>query len=253
MDALDCIKKYANARSLIYCDPPYVSGTRVAPKTYKHEYTDDQHRQLVEVLLDVPGSKILSGYESPIYQPLLDAGWELLTKQICCHASGKSKKTYRTECLYCSPVSYSLATNDNTCRIHINNKGAKKMKHPLDRKVFFTRQRNDFLSLNEIRTLTRACKLSMMDLVFDTDGCSYTIESIAFGRAPKWAVTAENDPMLHDLPPLSDEEAAMVEELLLEEDFIEMPAEPKAKTVADYLSREPRIARMVVDAGHWMF
>jgi DNA adenine methylase len=104
MDAVQCIRKYANERSLIFCDPPYVAATRVAPNTYKHEYSNGQHEQLVETLLEVPGHKILSGYESPIYKPLLDAGWELLTKRVCCHASGKSKKTYRQECLYCSPV-----------------------------------------------------------------------------------------------------------------------------------------------------
>ena len=103
LDAIECIKKYANDASLFYLDPPYIHETRVSTNDYKHEYTDDQHKKLVETLLSVPGHKILSGYESPIYQPLLDAGWELLTKQVCCHASGNSKKSYRTECLYCSP------------------------------------------------------------------------------------------------------------------------------------------------------
>ena len=103
LDAIECIKRYANSMSLCYVDPPYISGTRVAPKAYKHEYSDEQHGELVQTLLSVPGHKILSGYESPIYQPLLDAGWELLTKRVCCHASGKNKKTYRTECIYCSP------------------------------------------------------------------------------------------------------------------------------------------------------
>jgi DNA adenine methylase len=46
LDAIECIKKYANTRSLIYVDPPYISGTRVAPKTYRHEYTDEQHKQV---------------------------------------------------------------------------------------------------------------------------------------------------------------------------------------------------------------
>jgi len=104
MDAIECIRKYSNTRSLCYVDPPYPHATRVAPKTYKHEYTDEQHVRLVETLLEVPGAKILSAYESPIYKPLLDAGWELLTKRVCCHASGNSKKTYREECLYCSPA-----------------------------------------------------------------------------------------------------------------------------------------------------
>ena len=103
LDAIDCIRQYANDRSLMFLDPPYVHSTRVSTNDYKHEYTDEQHERLIETLLEVPGHKILSGYESPIYQPLLDAGWELLTKRVCCHASGMSKKTYRTEALYCSP------------------------------------------------------------------------------------------------------------------------------------------------------
>ena len=116
LDAIECIKKYANDASLLYVDPPYISGTRVAPKTYEHEYTDAQHERLVETLLDVPGHKILSGYESPIYQPLLNAGWDLVTKQVCCHASGRNKKTYRTECLYCSPTE-RIAQQENDCHL----------------------------------------------------------------------------------------------------------------------------------------
>jgi len=110
LDALECIRKYAHSTekgcSLVYCDPPYVAHTRVANNNYKHEYTDEQHGQLVETLLAVPGHRILSGYESPIYQPLLDAGWTLETKRFCCHSSRPKGggKDYRTECLYCSPT-----------------------------------------------------------------------------------------------------------------------------------------------------
>jgi DNA adenine methylase len=101
-DAVECIKLYANAKSLIYCDPPYVFGTRLALGTYKHEYTDEQHERLVETLLTVPGHKILSGYPSSLYNPLLDAGWTRHTKQFSCTTS--PNKTGRTECLYCSPI-----------------------------------------------------------------------------------------------------------------------------------------------------
>jgi DNA adenine methylase len=109
LDAIECIKRYANENCLIYVDPPYPHATRVAPKTYKHEFSDEQHEQLVETLLEVPGAKILSAYESPLYRPILEAGWMLLTKRICCHASGQSEKTYRTECLYCSPSEQQAA------------------------------------------------------------------------------------------------------------------------------------------------
>jgi DNA adenine methylase len=105
-DAIDCIKQYAYPTSLFYCDPPYVGETRVCQTAYKHEYSDEQHKQLIETLLTVPGHKVLSGYESPMYKPLLDAGWTLVTKQFCCHSTPTKlgeKKSYRTECLYCSP------------------------------------------------------------------------------------------------------------------------------------------------------
>ena len=103
LDALECIKKYAHANSLIYCDPPYVAATRVAQNVYKHEYTDEQHTQLVETLLTVPGHKILSGYKTKIYAPLVKAGWTVKQKQFVCHGSRGTSERYRTECLYCSP------------------------------------------------------------------------------------------------------------------------------------------------------
>lgn len=102
-DAVECIKHYADSKSLVYCDPPYVFGTRVSPAAYKYEYTDEQHEQLIETLLTVPGHKVLSGYQSSIYEPLLDAGWTLHQKEFACHAS-PDKKGRRIECLYCSPT-----------------------------------------------------------------------------------------------------------------------------------------------------
>jgi len=101
IDAIECIKKYASNTSLIYCDPPYVIDTRTSPNFYVHEISDEYHHELVSTLLTVPGHKTLSGYESPIYQPLLDAGWTCLKNEFVCRAS--NLKTTRTECLYCSP------------------------------------------------------------------------------------------------------------------------------------------------------
>ena len=125
------------------------------------------------------------------------------------------------------------------------------MTHPFDRKVFFVRQQEEFLSLNEVRNNVQTGKLSMFDTVFDTDGDSYTAESIALGMSPRWATTAEHDPMLHGIPMPPAEDIATVEELLLEEDSIEMPRESKIKSVSDYLMSEPRIARLVVNAERW--
>jgi len=101
IDAIECITKYASHDTLTYCDPPYVADTRVSPDVYANEMTDEQHVQLVKTLLTVHGYKLLSGYKSPIYQPLLDAGWTCLEKEYACRAS--PNKVKRTECLYCSP------------------------------------------------------------------------------------------------------------------------------------------------------
>ena len=102
LDALECIKKYAHSNSLVYCDPPYVWSTRTERVAYGHECTDEYHEQLVTTLLAAPGHRILSGYESAIYQPLLDAGWKREEKQYTCSmAPGKNN---RIECLYCSPI-----------------------------------------------------------------------------------------------------------------------------------------------------
>lgn len=120
-------------------------------------------------------------------------------------------------------------------------------KHPFDRKVFFVQYREEFLSLNEVRDDVQTGKLAIVDLVFDVDGFSYTAGHIVQGKAPKWALTAENDPMLSGLPSLSEAEFAAVDEVLCEDDFLEMPREPKAKTVKEFLSSEPRIVRRVAE------
>jgi len=249
MDALDCIKKYANENSLIYVDPPYISGTRVAPKTYRHEFSDEQHKELVRTLLEVPGAKILSGYEHPIYAPLLNAGWTLEKKTVCCHASGNSKKTYRVECLYCSPIKCT------TTMPTISNRPMSKStgKNPFDRKVFFSQHQTDFFSLRDIQHLVRAEKLSLFDFVFDTDGGSYSVENIVLGESPKWAMSRVNDPMLHGLPSPSEADVTLSNELLCEDGILEMPEEPAARTVNDFLSREPRIANMVANAERFVF
>jgi len=112
IDGIDCIRKYAYPKSLIYCDPPYPIKSRSSgANVYRYEMTDDQHVELVRTLLEVPGHKVLSSYENPLYQPLLDAGWSLEKKEVVCTVSGGTKGTAhisreqktRTECLYCSP------------------------------------------------------------------------------------------------------------------------------------------------------
>lgn len=68
--ANDVIKLYDSPKTLFYCDPPYVHGTRGDSKAYVHELTDDQHRQLAKVLNSVKGMVALSNYQCDLMDEL---------------------------------------------------------------------------------------------------------------------------------------------------------------------------------------
>jgi DNA adenine methylase len=61
--AIDVIRLYDSPETLFYCDPPYVHSTRGDAKAYKHEMTDDQHRDLADVLNRVRGRVAFSNYD----------------------------------------------------------------------------------------------------------------------------------------------------------------------------------------------
>lgn len=74
-DALDILKEWDGGDVTFYCDPPYILDTRSKRKYYAVEPGDDYHHALVDVLLEVQGAVVLSGYNHPIYKRLLDEGW----------------------------------------------------------------------------------------------------------------------------------------------------------------------------------
>ncbi len=109
LPALRIIKKYDTPNTLFYLDPPYIAGTRSVAQFYRHEMTDEDHAELLETILNIKGKACLSGYEHPIYQPLLDAGWTMATKSVTCVGANctngnKPRKPKRIECLYMSPA-----------------------------------------------------------------------------------------------------------------------------------------------------
>lgn len=76
-DGLALVKRMDHIDTLFYVDPPYVHTTRSSisgrsAKThgYRHEMTDEQHRELAGVLHQVAGMVVLSGYHSPLYDDL---------------------------------------------------------------------------------------------------------------------------------------------------------------------------------------
>lgn len=83
-DALQLIQKYADEKDVFfYIDPPYVMSTRVTGDAdYSNELTDEDHSDLVDLLLSIRGSAILSGYNSQAYIRLEREGWRTLSVEI---------------------------------------------------------------------------------------------------------------------------------------------------------------------------
>ncbi len=64
------IKRYLRQNVLIYADPPYIQSTRTTT-SYKFEMTEEDHKELLEVLDEHSGPVILSGYGHEIYDTRL--------------------------------------------------------------------------------------------------------------------------------------------------------------------------------------
>ncbi|MFB0692979.1 DNA adenine methylase [Agrobacterium pusense] len=103
-DALQIIDRYDQGDALIYLDPPYVPDTRSQKRkggkayhAYNHEMTADQHKLLLDRIVDCRAAVVLSGYPSEIYDERLGS-WKRV--EIAAHADGALD---RTEVLWINP------------------------------------------------------------------------------------------------------------------------------------------------------
>lgn len=71
-DALDILREWDGVDTTFYLDPPYILETRTQRKYYAVEPGDEYHKELVDVLVGVQGSVVLSGYDHEIYRVLSD-------------------------------------------------------------------------------------------------------------------------------------------------------------------------------------
>jgi len=107
-DALKVVERFDTPRTLFYVDPPYVHATRYSrdvPNDYTHEMTDADHERLAEVLHNVSGYVVISGYRSDLYQRLYP-DWKRLEKAARSNYNGthgNSGDANRVECLWLSP------------------------------------------------------------------------------------------------------------------------------------------------------
>lgn len=68
-DAVRYLKNYPfKGDEFIYADPPYLPSTRRSHRAiYPNEYTQEQHVELLQCLIQLPCSIMISGYSSELY------------------------------------------------------------------------------------------------------------------------------------------------------------------------------------------
>lgn len=88
--AVDLIQRFNFKNVLIYCDPPYVLETRHG-KQYQFEMTDKEHEELLNVLLQHKGPVIISGYDTDLYNSVLQ-GWTKYERTAYSQVASKRKE-----------------------------------------------------------------------------------------------------------------------------------------------------------------
>lgn len=104
-DAVRVIDRMDTAKTLIYCDPPYVHASRSAMKGnssttngYRFEMSDADHVRLAERLHSARGMVVLSGYPSGLYDRLYH-GWDRFDRP---HVADRA--AMRTEVVWLNPA-----------------------------------------------------------------------------------------------------------------------------------------------------
>jgi DNA adenine methylase len=102
--AIEIIRRYDTEETLFYCDPPYPHSSRGDSNAYGYEMTDDEHRELAEVLHNVRGKVALSSYHCVLMNELYSDWSYIEAPQKMCH----SIKKLRQEVLWVNYESISV-------------------------------------------------------------------------------------------------------------------------------------------------
>lgn len=86
------IKLYDSEETFFYCDPPYVMSTRRGV-FYEHEMTDEDHEELLDLLLSCKARWMLSGYQNPIYAKLEKYRIKRIDFPTTCHVAGRTRNS----------------------------------------------------------------------------------------------------------------------------------------------------------------
>lgn len=118
------IPRYNYPDTLFYLDPPYIHDTRNDTRVYQHEMSNEQHEQLVSLLLNIKGMCILSCYMHDMYNILIENNWGVIEIESVAHVKGykkytpehiKNKKLHdkRTEIIFLNPQCINALKQSN--------------------------------------------------------------------------------------------------------------------------------------------
>lgn len=112
-DALYLMARSDGPSTLFYVDPPYPHSTRGSARGVRQKYavemTDADHRALADVLHDLEGMVVLSGYPCDLYDRDLFSGWERFERTAL--ADGARK---RTEVIWLNPACSAARSAQDT-------------------------------------------------------------------------------------------------------------------------------------------
>lgn len=93
-DAVTYLSSYSyTGHELVYADPPYLPSVRRREKVYRHDYTEEDHRKLLETIKRAGCMVMISGYPSVLYDDML-SGWRKVL------FSAKTHTDVREECVW---------------------------------------------------------------------------------------------------------------------------------------------------------
>lgn len=133
LDFRSVLKRYDTPETLFYIDPPYLKETRVSG-SYHYELNEQDHIDLVQILMTLQGKVVLSGYANKLYEALELAGWQRFDFPVVAFLSGNRAK--RIESIWCKPLtlpttlvdqkSHGLQTDNSESSIDGRVAGARR-------------------------------------------------------------------------------------------------------------------------------
>lgn len=94
--AVQVMQAHDDLKTVHYVDPLYLPETRDKGRDYRHEMTRPDHEALIDTLLSLRGSVVLSGYASSLYDAAF-AGWRRIEVK-----ARADRAAERTEVLWCN-------------------------------------------------------------------------------------------------------------------------------------------------------